>query len=167
MGYHEHKHHSVQNVACAVITTSDSRTEQDDESGTLIKQRLMDSGHKVTYYTILKNDAEAIKQKIKELLRRDDVQVIITGGGTGLSKRDVTVNTIAPMLEKKLDGFGELFRQLTFQEIGTGSIMSRAIAGVTKGKVIICIPGSLGAATLAMDKIILPEIGHLVREAIR
>ncbi len=167
MGYQEHKHHSVQNVACAVITTSDSRTEQDDESGTLIKQRLTDNGHKVTYYTILKNDAEAIKQKIEELLRRDDVQVIITGGGTGLSKRDVTVNTIAPMLEKKLEGFGELFRQLTFQEIGTGSIMSRAIAGVTKGKVIICIPGSLGAATLAMDKIILPEIGHLVREATR
>ena len=167
MGYHEHKQHSVQNVTCAVLTTSDSRTEQDDESGRLIKQRLTDSGHKVAYYTILKNDAEAIKLKIEELLRRDDIQVIITGGGTGLSKRDVTVNTIALMLEKKLDGFGELFRQLTFQEIGTGSIMSRAIAGVTKGKVIICIPGSLGAATLAMDKIILPEIGHLVREATR
>ncbi|HEX9896493.1 MAG TPA: MogA/MoaB family molybdenum cofactor biosynthesis protein [Dehalococcoidales bacterium] len=167
MGYHEHKQHSIANVACAVLTTSDSRTEQDDESGKLIKQRLTDSGHKVAYYAILKNDSEAIKLKIEELLRRDDIQVIITGGGTGLSKRDVTVNTITPMLEKKLEGFGELFRQLTYQEIGTGSIMSRAIAGVTNGKVIICIPGSLGAATLAMDKIILPEIGHLVREATR
>jgi molybdenum cofactor biosynthesis protein B len=167
MGYHEHKQHSVQNVTCAILITSDSRTEQDDESGRLMKQRLTDNGHKVTYYTILKNDADAIKQKIEELLQRDNVQVIITGGGTGLSQRDITVNTIAPMLEKKLEGFGELFRQLTFQEIGTGSIMSRAIAGVTKGKVIICIPGSLGAATLAMDKIILPEIGHLVREATR
>jgi molybdenum cofactor biosynthesis protein B len=164
MGYHEHKQHSVQNVTCAILITSDSRTEQDDESGRLMKQRLTDNGHKVTYYTILKNDADAIKQKIEELLQRDNVQVIITGGGTGLSQRDITVNTIAP---KKLEGFGELFRQLTFQEIGTGSIMSRAIAGVTKGKVIICIPGSLGAATLAMDKIILPEIGHLVREATR
>ena len=167
MGYHEHKHHSVQNVSCAVLTTSDSRTDQDDESGKLIQQRLADNGHKVTYYTILKNEVEIIKQNVEELLRRDDVQVIITGGGTGLSKRDVTVNTIAPMLEKQLDGFGELFRQLTFQEIGTGSIMSRALAGVANSKVIICIPGSLGAATLAMDKIILPEIGHLVREATR
>jgi molybdopterin adenylyltransferase len=167
MGYHEHKHHDVKNVACAVITTSDSRTEKDDESGKFIKQRLTDNGHNVTDYTILKNDTRAIREKIEKLLKRDDVQVIITGGGTGLSKRDVTVNTIAPMLEKQLDGFGELFRQLTYQEIGTGSIMSRAIAGVANGKVIICIPGSLGAATLAMDKIILPEIGHLVREATR
>jgi molybdenum cofactor biosynthesis protein B len=167
MGYQEHKHHDIQNVTCAVLTTSDSRTEKDDESGKLIKQRLADNGHTVTYYTILKNDTKAIKQKIEELLRRDDVQVIITGGGTGLSKRDVTVNTIDTMLEKKLEGFGELFRQLSYQEIGTGSIMSRAIAGVTKGKVIICIPGSLGAAALAMDKIILSEIGHLVRETTR
>jgi molybdenum cofactor biosynthesis protein B len=167
MGYHEHKHHDIQNVACAVITTSDSRTEKDDESGKLIKQRLVDNGHKVTYYAILKNEATIIRQKIEELLRRDDMQVIITGGGTGLSKRDVTVNTIAPMLEKQLDGFGELFRQLTYQEIGTGSIMSRAIAGAAGGKVIICIPGSVSAATLAMDKIILPEIGHLVREVTR
>lgn len=167
MGYQEHKHHDIQNVACAVITTSDSRTEQDDESGKLIKQRLTDNGHKVAYYTILKNDAEAIRQNVEMLLKRDDIQVIITGGGTGLSKRDVTVNTIAPILEKILDGFGELFRQLTYQEIGTGSIMSRALAGLVSSKVIICIPGSLGAATLAMDKIILPEIGHLVREATR
>lgn len=167
MGYHEHKEHSVQSVTCAVITTSDSRTERDDESGKLIKQRLTDNGHKVAYYTILKNEANTIKQKVEELLQTDNIQVIITGGGTGLSKRDVTVNTIAPMLEKQLDGFGELFRQLTYQEIGTGSIMSRALAGVINSKVIICIPGSLGAATLAMDKIILPEIGHLVREATR
>ncbi len=167
MGYHEHKHHDVQNVHCAVITTSDSRTEQDDESGKLIKQRLITYGHKVTYYTILKNDVLTLRKTLEDLLKRDDVQVIITGGGTGLSQRDITVSTVAPMLEKTLDGFGELFRQLTYEEIGAGSIMSRALAGVTNGKVIICIPGSLGAATLAMDKIILPEIGHLVREATR
>ncbi len=167
MGYHEHKHHDVQNVNCAVITTSDSRTEQDDESGKLIKQHLVDAGHKVIYYTILKNDALTLRKTLEDLIKRDDVQVIITGGGTGLSKRDITVNTAAPILEKTLDGFGELFRQLTYQEIGPGSIMSRAIAGIANGKIIICIPGSLGAATLAMDKIILPEIGHLVREATR
>lgn len=99
--------------------------------------------------------------------KRGELQVIITSGGTGVSHRDVTIETISPILEKRLDGFGELFRSLSYQEIGTGSIMSRAIAGVARGKVILCVPGSLGAVNLAMEKIILPEIGHLVREATR
>jgi molybdopterin adenylyltransferase len=167
MGYHEHKTHENKTVGCAVLVTSDSRTEETDESGKLIKQRLLDKGHKVVYYTILKNDAAVLKNKIIELIKQEEVQVIITSGGTGLSHKDVTVNTVQSMLEKQLDGFGELFRQLTYQELGTASIMSRATAGIINGKVIICFPGSLGAATLAMDKIILPEIGHLVREATR
>ena len=150
-----------------MLVTSDSRTEETDESGKLIKQRLVDKGHRVVYYTILKNDAQLLKNKILELVQQDEVQVIITSGGTGLSHKDVTVDTIHPMLEKQLDGFGELFRYLTYQELGTASIMSRATAGVINGKVIICFPGSLGAATLAMDKIILLEIGHMVREATR
>ena len=167
MSYHEHKRLENKNIGCAVLVTSDSRTEDTDESGKLIKQRLLDNGHQVVYYTILKNDARLLKDKILELVRQDGVQVIITSGGTGLSHKDVTVDTIQPMLEKKLDGFGELFRSLTYQELGTASIMSRATAGIISGKVIICFPGSLGAATLAMDKIILSEIGHLVREATR
>jgi len=105
--------------------------------------------------------------KICELLRQKELQVIITSGGTGASHRDITVETISPILEKKLDGFGELFRLLTYREIGTPSIMSRAVAGVVRGKVILCLPGSSGAANLAMDRIILPEIGHMVREATR
>ena len=167
MGYHEHKTHENKTVGCAVLVTSDSRTEETDESGKLIKQRLLDKGHKVVYYTILKNDAAVLKNKIIELIKQEEVQVIITSGGTGLSHKDVTVDTVQSMLEKQLDGFGELFRQLTYQELGTASIMSRATAGIINGKVIICFPGSLGAVTLAMDKIILPEIGHLVREATR
>ncbi len=167
MGYHEHKKLENKNVGCVVLVTSDTRTEETDESGKLIKQRLSESGHKVVYYCILKNDAPTLKNKIIALIKQDEVQVIITSGGTGLSHKDVTIDTIQPMLEKKLDGFGELFRNLTYQELGTASIMSRATAGIINGKVIICFPGSLGAATLAMDKIILPEIGHLVREATR
>jgi molybdenum cofactor biosynthesis protein B len=167
MGYHEHKESAPRSVSCVVLTISDSRTEQDDESGGLIKRRLSENGHQVMSYNILKNDAEAIKKKIYELLEQTELQVIIASGGTGISHRDITVDTIESILEKRLDGFGELFRFLTYQEIGTGSIMSRAIAGVARGKVIICLPGSLGAATLAMDRIILPEIGHLVREATR
>jgi len=167
VSYQEHRAKSPQSVNCAVIIISDSRTEQDDESGRLIKQKLSQNGHGLVAYALLKNDAAAIKQKIAELLGQAELQVIIASGGTGLSHRDVTVETISPMLEKKLDGFGELFRSLSYQEIGTASMLSRAIGGVVGGKVILCLPGSLGAVTLAMDKLILPEIGHMVREASR
>ncbi len=167
MGYKEHKEKSPKSVNCAIITISDTRTEQDDESGRIIRQKLGENGHRVISYCILKDEASPIERKIRELLREEELQVIITNGGTGVSRRDITVETVLSLLEKKLDGFGELFRSLTYQEIGTGSIMSRAIAGVARGKVIICLPGSPEAINLAMERIILPEVGHLVREATR
>ncbi len=167
MGYQEHKHESPKSVNCAVLIISNTRTEQNDESGKLIIKALGENGHRVVAYCILKNDAASIQQKLDELLLKESLQVIITSGGTGISHLDVTVETISQALEKKLDGFGELFRFLTHQEIGSGSILSRAIGGVAKGKVILCLPGSVGAVSLAMKKIILPEIGHLVREATR
>jgi molybdenum cofactor biosynthesis protein B len=125
------------------------------------------AGHEIISYSLIKNDSEAIQFKIGELLHSPNIQVIITSGGTGASKMDLTIETVTPMFEKKLDGFGELFRYLTYQEIGTGSILSRTSAGVALGRVIICLPGSLKAVKLALDKIIVPEIGHLVREASR
>ena len=167
MSHLEHKKVSPTSVSYALIVISDSRTEQDDESGKLFKEQLSQNGHKLLAYALLKNDAIAVRQKITELLKQDSLQVIITSGGTGLSHRDVTVETVTPMLEKKMDGFGELFRSLSYQEIGASSIMSRAVAGVTNGKVILSLPGSLGATRLAIEKIILPEIGHMVREATR
>jgi molybdenum cofactor biosynthesis protein B len=118
-------------------------------------------------YALLRNEVEAIRGTVQALLARPEIQVIIATGGTGASHRDVTVETLAPLLEKTLDGFGELFRFLTYQEIGATSVMSRALAGVAQGKIVISLPGSLGAVTLAVDKIILPEIGHMVREATR
>lgn len=167
MGYHDHKHTAPKKVNCAVVIISGSRTEQNDESGKLIMQTLKEGGHQVTSYDILRNDADAIRRKLDELLDDDSLQVIITSGGTGASRMDLTIETISPVLDKKLDGFGELFRFLTYQEIGTGSILSRAMAGVVRGKVIICLPGSTAAVKLAIEQIILPEIGHLVREASR
>jgi molybdenum cofactor biosynthesis protein B len=167
MGYQEHKHKAPKSISCAVLTISDTRTERDDESGRLIRQKLSETGHRVILHCILKNEADSIREKIYELLKEEELQAIIATGGTGVSRRDITVETIYPILEKKLDGFGELFRFLTYNEIGTGSIMSRAIAGVAEGKVILCLPGSLEAAKLAMNKIILPELGHLVMEAAR
>jgi len=167
MSYHEHKRLSVEHVKCAVITTSDSRTEANDESGAYIKRRLVEAGHAVTHYDILKNDPVVLRDEIISLITDNDVQVIITTGGTGLSKKDVTVNTVKALLDKELEGFGEVFRSLSYQEIGAGAIMSRALAGVANSRVIICLPGSLGAVSLAMEKIIVSEIGHLVREATR
>lgn len=167
MGYQEHKHQAPKSVDCAVVIISGTRTEKTDESGKLIMQALKSSGHKVVSYSILKNDAALIGNKLSELLGEEGLQVIITSGGTGASRLDITVEAVFSILEKKLDGFGELFRFLTYREIGTPSIMSRAMAGVARGKVIICLPGSVGAVKLAMEKIILPEIGHLVREATR
>jgi molybdenum cofactor biosynthesis protein B len=167
MGYQEHKHKSPKNINCAVLIISGTRTEQSDESGKLIMQALKKGGHRVISYSILKNDADSILKKLDELINKESLQIIITSGGTGASHLDITIETISPILEKKLDGFGELFRFLTYQEIGTGSIMSRAMAGVVKGKVIVCLPGSVEAVSLAMERIILPEMGHLVREAAR
>ena len=167
MGYKEHKHLSPKSVNCAVIIISDTRIEQNDESGKLIIQALGRNNHKVHSYCILKNDASLIRNKLNDLLHKEDLQVIITSGGTGISNMDITIETISTILEKKLDGFGELFRFLSYQEIGTSSIMSRALAGVIGGKAIICLPGSVEAVDLAMKKIILPEIKHIVREATR
>ncbi len=167
MGYEEHKEISPRSVNCAILTISDSRTEETDESGKFIMARLRESDHRVLAYAVLKNDAAALREKITGLLGVPEVQLIITSGGTGVSHRDITVETVSPLLEKRLDGFGELFRYLTYQELGTASIMSRAIGGVAGGKVILCMPGSLGAVRLAIEKIVLPEAGHLVREATR
>jgi len=167
MGYQEHKQLAPKSVSCAVVIISGTRTEASDESGKLIMQALKEGGHQVVSYSILKNDATLITSKLTELLAEEKPQVIITSGGTGASRQDITIEMVAPILEKKLDGFGELFRLLSYQEIGTASIMSRAVAGIARGRVIICLPGSVGAVKLAMEKIILPEIGHLVREATR
>jgi molybdenum cofactor biosynthesis protein B len=167
MGYEDHKHLAPQTVKCAVIIISDSRTEKTDESGKLLVEGLKSAGQEVTSFSLLKNDREAIQGKMGELLHSAEVQAIITSGGTGASKMDITIETLLPMLDKKLDGFGELFRYLSYHEIGTGSVLSRAMAGAALGKIIICLPGSLKAVKLALEKIILPEIGHMVREASR
>jgi molybdenum cofactor biosynthesis protein B len=167
MSHLEHKELSPKAVTCAILIISDSRTEKTDESGKYLLEKLESNGHTVIDYALLKNDSETIKNKLNEYLEQEELQVIITSGGTGVSMRDVTVETVTPMLDKMLDGFGELFRTLSYMEIGSASIMSRAVAGVISGKIILCIPGSLAAVKLAIEKIILGEIGHMVREATR
>ncbi len=167
MGYQEHKSKAHASISCAIITVSDTRTEEDDVSGRIIRQKLEEKAHKIVSSYILKDNVTLIRDKVQQLLGNGGIQVIITNGGTGISKNDVTIEAISPLLEKRLDGFGEVFRFLSYQEIGSGSIMSRVMAGTTGGKIIICLPGSIDAVRLAMENLILPEISHMVWEAAR
>jgi molybdenum cofactor biosynthesis protein B len=161
---HEHKRHAPQHVACAVITCSDTRTPDTDTSGALIISLLKEHGHVVSGYEVVKDDPVEIRTKIEAAVRNDAVQAIIINGGTGLSRRDSTFEAIDGMLEKRLVGFGEIFRYLTYQDIGSPAIMSRATAGLYRGRIIFSTPGSEAAVRLAMEKLILPELGHIVRE---
>jgi len=147
-----------------VITCSDTRTPDTDTSGQLIQRLLKEQGHTVAAYHLVKDEPSKIKAKIKAAVVDKKVQAIIINGGTGISKRDSTFEAVDAMLEKRLVGFGEVFRYLTYQEIGSSAIMSRATAGIIKGRVLFSTPGSENAVRLAMEKLILPELGHLVKE---
>lgn len=162
--HHEHKAHAPQSIGCMVITCSDTRTAETDTSGYRIMHMLKDAGHEVVAYHLVKDEPSKIKAKIKSGVGNRRIQAIIINGGTGISRRDSTFEAVDAMLEKRLDGFGEVFRYLTYQEIGSPAIMSRATAGIIKGRVLFSTPGSENAVRLAMEKLILPELGHLVKE---
>jgi len=147
-----------------VITCSDTRTPQTDTSGQLIQKLLEKQGHTVAAYHLVKDEPSKIKAKIKAAVTNKKIQAIIINGGTGISRRDSTFEAVDAMLEKRLVGFGEVFRYLTYQDIGSPAIMSRATAGIIKGRVLFSTPGSENAVRLAMEKLILPELGHLVKE---
>ena len=147
-----------------VITCSDTRTPETDASGQLIQRLLTGRGHTIASYQIVKDEPGQIQLWIARGMLKEEVQVIIINGGTGISRRDSTFEAVDAMLEKRLDGFGEIFRLLTYQDIGSPAIMSRATAGVIKSRVLFSIPGSENAVRLAMEKLILPELGHLVKE---
>jgi len=166
MGHKEHKDKAPEHIRCFVITVSDSRTEETDTSGRLIQDMLKENNHEVVDYKIIKDDQKEIK-KLLEGAEQKSAQAIIINGGTGISRRDSTFEALSLVLEKKIDGFGEIFRYLSYQEIGSPAMMSRAIAGTSKGRIIISIPGSKSAVRLAMSKLILPELGHMVFEANR
>ncbi|NJL65395.1 MAG: MogA/MoaB family molybdenum cofactor biosynthesis protein [Methylacidiphilales bacterium] len=149
-------------INCAIITVSDTRTIETDKSGQLIFKFLEDANHQVTSYKIIKDEPAEIEVEINKLKERVDVDAIILNGGTGIAPRDTTYDAIEKLLEKTLPGFGEIFRFLSYQEIGSRAIASRAVAGVYQGKLIFSLPGSSNAVVLAMVKLILPELVHLV-----
>jgi molybdenum cofactor biosynthesis protein B len=162
MGHAEHRAQAPTEVACYVVTCSDTRTPDDDRSGDAIRTLLAAHHHRVTGSTIVKDDPEEIKTVLKRLGRDAGTQAIIMTGGTGLSRRDSTFEAVDRLLEKRIDGFGELFRWLSFQEIGAAAMLSRATAGLYRGKIVFSLPGSEGAVRLAMERLILPELGHAV-----
>ena len=165
MGVVEHKASAPHSVRCFVVTVSDTRTLENDASGRAIADLLTASGHIITGRTLVKDDPEQLHATIEGHLAGGGAQVIITTGGTGITSRDSTYEAIDRLLEKRLDGFGELFRMLSYQQIGPAAMMSRACAGLVRGRIVIALPGSLAAVTLAMEKLVIPELGHLVQQA--
>jgi len=163
MSVQEHKEKGKKSIGCFVITVSDTRDETTDTSGQTIKQFLADAGHQTTGYRIVKDEPAEIEGLLNEALG-GAADAVIVNGGSGISPRDGTFEVVNRFLEKKLDGFGELFRYLSYLDIGSAAIMSRAAAGTARGKVLISLPGSKGAVTLAMEKLILPEIRHMVSQ---
>lgn len=164
MSTKEHKRHAPPSVGCAVITVSDSRDEASDDSGRIILEALAKEGHRKHFYRVVRDEAEEIRRAVKEATRTEGVRAVLINGGTGVSPRDVTHEVVSALFDKRLEGFGELFRMLSFEEIGSAAMMSRAVAGVFRGSVVFAMPGSPAAVTLAMEKLILPELGHLVFE---
>ncbi|MBI5974627.1 MogA/MoaB family molybdenum cofactor biosynthesis protein [Staphylococcus canis] len=153
-------------IRCAVLTISDTRTPETDKGGQLAQDLLssINTTIEAQHYKIVKDDQEEIRQTVRTWLS-DDIDVIITTGGTGIAPRDVTIEAIKPLLTKEIEGFGELFRYLSYTEdVGTRALLSRALGGTVNQKLIFCLPGSTGAVKLALNKLILPELNHLVHE---
>jgi molybdopterin adenylyltransferase len=157
------KHITTQSVQAAIITVSSTRTFDNDTSGKAIRDILVSAGIQVKHYAIVHDRIETIRSEVYSALKNSNC--IILNGGTGLTSDDCTIEAILPILEKKIDGFGEIFRMKSYQEIGTSAMLSRALAGTCYGKVIFCLPGSTPAVTLATTDLIIPEITHILSHA--
>jgi molybdenum cofactor biosynthesis protein B len=161
----EHKAAAPSSVRCFIVTVSDTRTLETDEGGRTIADLLAAAGHVVTGRTLVRDDPELVHSTIERHLADVGLQVIITTGGTGITSRDSTYEAVSTLLDKQLDGFGELFRMLSFQEIGPAAMLTRACAGLVARRIVIALPGSPGAVRLAMERLIIPELGHLAQQA--
>jgi molybdopterin adenylyltransferase len=165
MSHAEHKARAPRSVRCFVVTISDTRTEDTDASGRAIVELLTAAGHTIAGRAIVKDEASLIRGMLERQLGNADVQAIITTGGTGISSRDTTYEVVDALLQKRLDGFGELFRVLSYEQIGSAAIMSRACAGLAGGRILVALPGSEAAVRLAVERLLIPELGHLVEQA--
>ncbi|MDG2334244.1 MAG: molybdenum cofactor biosynthesis protein MoaB [Myxococcota bacterium] len=164
---HHHRKQAPARVATAVITVSDTRSLETDTGGALVESLLAEAGHPVLSREIVADEPTEIRVRVEAQLARADVQAIILTGGTGVAPRDQTPEAVEPLLDRVIPGFGELFRFLSYEDIGSAALLSRALAGLVGGRVVFVIPGSRGAVRLALEKLILPEIGHLAGEAVK
>ena len=163
----EHRADAPTSVRCAVITVSDTRTKQDDVGGRAVAEHLVGAGHELVRREIIPDEPHEMRRLLQSLQVDEVVDAILMTGGTGISSRDQTFETVAGLLTKTLPGYGELFRMLSYQEIGAAAMLSRAVGGLLDSTVVLTMPGSPAAVGLAMEQIILPELGHIVREAQR
>lgn len=167
MSVQEHKRGTPLTARVFVLTVSDTRTSDTDESGATIQRLLEEAGHTISGRQLVRDEPDEVQRIVKAQLAGAEAQVVIATGGTGIASRDTTYEALSGLLQKRLDGFGELFRMLSFQNIGSAAMLSRATAGIAAGKIIFILPGSENAVQLAMTKLILPELGHLLREVAR
>lgn len=163
----EHRAAAPDSLGFAVLTVSDSRTATDDRSGDVIRRALTEAGHRVETSLIVPDEPADIRSAVQAFLQDPDVDVVVTTGGTGLGARDVTLETLSPLFDRDVPGFGELFRMLSFDEVGSAAMLSRAAAGLAGVKPIFCLPGSPKAVALGMERLIVPEAAHLVGVARR
>jgi molybdenum cofactor biosynthesis protein B len=168
VGVQEHRERAGYDpVHIAIVTVSDTRTPETDENRRAIEARLIERGHIPAAYRLIKDEPDQVAAALDELAALPEVRVILFNGGTGISPRDTTYDVISRMLEKTLPGFGELFRMLSYEQVGAAAMLSRATAGVYRGTFVVSMPGSPNAVHLAMEKLILPELNHLAWEVVR
>ena len=161
---HQHREGAPESVRVAVLTISDTRTPETDTGGDVVEETMRGAGHEVVAREIVRDEATSIRTTLVDLLARPDVDAVVTTGGTGISARDTTYEVVERMVEKRLDGFGELFRMLSYEEIGAAAILSRALAGAVGTKLVASLPGSRNAVRLGMEKLLVPEVAHIVFE---
>jgi molybdenum cofactor biosynthesis protein B len=164
---HHHRQAAPASVPTAILTVSDTRTLETDTGGARIAELLAAAGHPVVSREVVPDEPERIRGALDRWLRRDGVRAVILTGGTGVAPRDVTPETVEPLLDRVVPGFGELFRMLSWQDVGSAALLSRALAGIAAGRVVFVLPGSRAAVELALEKLILPELGHLAAEAVK
>lgn len=160
----EHRRDAPRSVPCFVLTVSDTRTPETDTGGRAIVDLLVEAGHSVLAHQIVRDDPADVARLVGDAIARGEARAILTTGGTGIASRDTTLEAIAALFDKRIDGFGELFRALSFEDIGPAAMLSRAAAGTVRRTAIFLLPGSEAAVRLALTRLILPELGHIVRE---
>jgi len=163
----EHRAYAPDVLGYAVVTVSDTRAFEEDRSGNAIAQLVEEAGHRVVERRLVRDEVAIIRQQICELSAGKDVDVVILTGGTGFSPRDLTVDAVVPLFQRPVEGFGELFRMLSFEEVGAAAMLSRAVAGIVQGRLVFALPGSRAAVRLALERLILPEAAHLLGQVRR